>query len=114
MKTEPNSRPTWPEPDPGLELTPPLAAPFRSTRLTDLEQLHHRLLRLALAEAENAELYPVLRRAANEATALAGATAYPLLVLPVLFEEKILRARRQTERALARPVTRATAAVSVA
>ena len=39
-----------------------------------------------------------MRRAANEAAALAWATLYPLLVFPVLFEEKIEAALRQAER----------------
>jgi hypothetical protein len=39
-----------------------------------------------------------LRRAANEAAALAWASIYPLLVFPVLFEEKTQAALRQAER----------------
>jgi hypothetical protein len=45
------------------------------------------------------ELNAPLRRAANDAAALAWATVFPLLVFPVLFEEKteaaLLRAGRQ-------------------
>ena len=44
------------------------------------------------------ELNAPLRRAANEAAALAWVTLYPLLVFPVLFEEKAAAAVRQTER----------------
>jgi hypothetical protein len=51
-----------------------------------------------LAEAPTPELTPPLRRAANDAAALAWATLYPLLVFPVLFEEKIAAALRQAER----------------
>jgi hypothetical protein len=39
-----------------------------------------------------------LRRAANEAAALAWVTFYPLLVFPVLFEEKTAVAVRQAQR----------------
>ena len=39
-----------------------------------------------------------MRRAANEAAALAWVTFYPLLVFPVLFEEKTAAAVRQVER----------------
>jgi hypothetical protein len=39
-----------------------------------------------------------LRRAANDAAALAWATLYPLLVFPVLFEEQTRAALRQAER----------------
>ena len=49
--------------------------------------------------AATPELNAPLRRAANDAAALAWATVFPLLVFPVLFEEKIeaavLRLRRQ-------------------
>ena len=94
--------------DPPVELTPPIAAPFRSTGLSELEQLRHRLLRHELAATESHALYPLLRRAANEAAALAGTTAYPLLVLPLLFEEKIWRARRAAPREVARSAVNAT------
>jgi len=39
-----------------------------------------------------------LRHAANEAAALAWAALYPLLVFPVLFEEKTATAVRHAER----------------
>jgi len=39
-----------------------------------------------------------LRRAANEAAALAWVTTFPLLVFPVLFEEKTALAVRQAAR----------------
>ena len=45
-----------------------------------------------------AELNPPLRRAANEAAALAWETVIPLLVFPVLFEEKIEAALRHAAR----------------
>jgi hypothetical protein len=51
-----------------------------------------------LAEAPTPELNPPLRRAANDAAALAWDTLYPLLVFPVLFEEKIEAALRHATR----------------
>ena len=39
-----------------------------------------------------------MRRAANEAAALAWLTPFPLLVLPALLDEKAEAARRQAER----------------
>jgi hypothetical protein len=38
-----------------------------------------------------------MRRAADEAASIAWATTYPLLVLPVLLEEKLSVARRKAE-----------------
>jgi hypothetical protein len=71
------------------------AAPFRGDREADLDQLKGRLLQQAIEEATDSDLYAPLRRAANEAAALAWATWYPLLVFPALFEEKALTAVRQ-------------------
>ena len=62
------------------------------------EQLKNRLLAQQLLAAAP-ELNAPLRRAANDAAALAWATVFPLLVFPVLFEGKtdaaVLRAGRQ-------------------
>ncbi len=44
------------------------------------------------------ELNASIRRAANEAAALAWVTFYPLLLFPALFEEKIRHALRHAER----------------
>ena len=73
-------------------------APFRATQETELERLKNRLLATQLAHAAGPELNAPLRHAANEAAALAWATVYPLLVFPVLFEEKAAAAVRQTRR----------------
>jgi len=72
-------------------------APRRSRARADaeLEKLKHRLLREQLDEAGGPGLAPALRRAANEAAALVWLTPYPLLLLPVLFEEKVEAAKRQ-------------------
>ena len=74
------------------------AAPFRAEQENELEQLKGRLLVQALQEASDAELHAPLRRAANEAAALAWSAQYPLLLFPVLFEEKAHTAARQTAR----------------
>ncbi len=70
--------------------------PFLAARENEFELLKTRLLVEQLREAE-AELNAPLRRAANEAAAIAWATLFPLLVFPALFEEKIAAAVRQTE-----------------
>lgn len=85
-------------PDTRFEVTPAAAAPFRATQETELERLKNRLLLATLEEADpDNNVY--LRRAANEAAALAWVTPYPLLVFPTLFAEKtdaaLLQAARQ-------------------
>jgi hypothetical protein len=84
-------------PEAGFELRPAPPAPFRVTRETEFERLKTRLLAKRLAGAKP-ELNAPLRRAANEAAALAWVTFYPLLVFPMLFEEKTAAAVRQAER----------------
>jgi len=73
-------------------------APFRANLETEFERLKNRLLAETLDEAERPELNTPLRRAANEAAALAWVTFYPLLVFPTLFEEKTRVAVRQADR----------------
>lgn len=85
-------------PETRFEVSPLPAVPFRATCATELERLKERLLRQALAAAEDAEIFAPVRRAANEAAALAWTTPFPLLVLPELFEEKQLAARRHVAR----------------
>ncbi|MGD1087125.1 MAG: hypothetical protein ABR955_00155 [Verrucomicrobiota bacterium] len=85
-------------PETRFELRPTPPVPFRVTQETEFERLKNQLLARQLAEAPTPELNPPLRRAANEAAALAWATIFPLLVFPVLFEEKIETALRQAER----------------
>ncbi len=70
------------------------AAPFRATAQTQLEALKSRLLTEALDEVWEPELNSDVRRAANEAAALAWVTTFPLLLFPVLFEEKVETALR--------------------
>ena len=73
-------------------------APFRGTRETELDKLKDRLLRELLAETDNTALYAPLRRATNEAAALAWTTPFPLLLLPELLREKAATARRYVKR----------------
>ena len=99
MKTKRTTLLTRFEPETRFDVAPVFPVPFRGTRETELEQFKNRLLRAALNEAENADLYAPLRRAATEAAGMAWLTPFPLLFLPALFEEKALAARRQFERA---------------
>ena len=85
-------------PDTLLEVTPVPSAPFRGPRETELERLKNRLLWELLANTKNPKLYAPLRRATNEAAALAWTTQFPLLVLPELLREKTDAARRYVER----------------
>ena len=85
-------------PETRFELRPVPPAPFRANLESNFEQLKNRLLAEHLADNERPELNAPLRRAANEAAALAWVTRYPLLVFPALFEEKTEAAVRQAER----------------
>jgi len=75
-----------------------LFAPFRANLENDFERLKNRLLARQLDKIEQPELNTVVRRAANEAAALAWVTFHPLLVFPTLFEEKTANALRQARR----------------
>ena len=63
-------------------------APFRGPQAVELERLKNRLLWEFLNETPHLGFNALARRAANEAADLAWLTRYPLLVFPVLFEEK--------------------------
>ena len=75
-------------PETRFELDPVPAGPFRAVQDNRFEPLKNRLLREQLEEVWEVELNSQVRRAANEAAALAWLTPYPSLVFPVLFEEK--------------------------
>jgi hypothetical protein len=90
--------PTTFGPDTRFEVKPAPFAPYRAVRETELEKLKEQLLRERLEAVWEADLNSRLRRAANEAAALAWVTEYPLLFFPVLFEEKAETALRQAER----------------
>jgi hypothetical protein len=87
------------EPRPsGFEVAPVPAAPFRGTQETELDRLKARLLAELLQGTADAELYSPLRRAANDAAAVAWTTCFPLLVFPALLEEKAGEARQRHSR----------------
>ena len=85
-------------PETRFDVRPAPPAPFRALQESELEQLKDRLLREQLARTTDPGLKPPLRRAANEAAALAWTTNVPLLVFPALFEEKVRRALFQVAR----------------
>ena len=60
--------------------------------------IKNRLLAERLDLLERPDLNVAVRRAANEAAALAWVTFYPLLVFPTLFEEKTAAAVLQADR----------------
>lgn len=84
-------------PDVRFEVEP---LPFRATETTALEQLKERLLRELLAQTTDLAENTALRRAANDAVAIAWLTRFPLLVFPALLQEKaqaaLTQGRRQT------------------
>lgn len=98
MKTINNRRPT--QFAPATSFAPPVlaAGPFRGAAETELDQLKNRLLARELERTSTLEQNVGLRRAANDAVALVWLTPYPLLLLPVLFEEKARAARIKTGR----------------
>src|SRR4051794_3481930 len=81
------------EPLTRFEVTPVPAAPFRGTQETELERLKARLLLELLEQSVDVELSAPLRRAANDAAAVAWTTPFPLLLFPALLEEKAREAR---------------------
>jgi hypothetical protein len=85
-------------PETRFEGTPAPPAPFRANLETEFERLKNRLLTETLLSAARPELNAAIRRAANEAAALAWVTFYPLLIFPALFEEKLRQVLRQAER----------------
>lgn len=85
-------------PETRFDLPAPPAAPFRGALETNLEQLKTRLLAEWLAAAPEAALHAPLRRALNDAAAVAWTTPFPLLVLPELAREKAEAARHYVQR----------------
>jgi hypothetical protein len=98
MNTNKNRVATKFAPETRFALQPGAAAPFRASLETNFERLKTRLLAEQIELVEQPQLKAPLRRAANEAAALAWVTFYPLLVFPILFEEKTNAAIRQAER----------------
>ena len=98
MKTYNRRVPTRFGPETRFEVRPVPPAPFRAFQENQLEQLKDRLLAIKLWELPQADYNVYVRRAANEAAALAWVTPYPTLVFPALFEEKAETAMLQAER----------------
>jgi hypothetical protein len=100
MKTNYGYRrvPTRFGPETRFEVKPVPPAPFRATQETELERLKNRMLLRSLGELTEPQFVAYVRRAANEAAALAWVTPYPLLTFPELFEEKVETALLYAER----------------
>ena len=75
-------------PETRFDLNPTPPAPFRAVQENEFERLKLNLLNERLETMWKPELTARLRRAANEAAALAWVTPYPLLVFPILFAER--------------------------
>ena len=98
MKTKYKPVPTEFAPETRFAVLVQPVGPFRATAETELERLKERLLRELLAELPQPEYNAPLRRACNDAAALAWTTNAPLLVFPELAREKAEAARRYTTR----------------
>jgi hypothetical protein len=98
MQAKMMKAPAQPAPATPFEWVPPPAVPFRATEETDCERLKRQAMSEWLNRAETVEELALIRRAANEAAAMAWLTPYPLLVLPLLVEEKADRAVFQAKR----------------
>ena len=75
-------------PETRFEIKPMPPAPFRALQENQFERLKAELVSERLEALWKPEFSAHVRRAANEAAALAWVTPYPLLVFPVLFGEK--------------------------
>jgi hypothetical protein len=86
----------------GREVRFELVPRFKSLRsglvIHQFEHLKARLLKPVLNEAPSPALRRQLRLAANEAAAVAWTTPFPLLLLPILLQEKADEVRRYAER----------------
>ena len=88
MNTRYRRLPTEFGPETRFEVKPSPPAPFRALQESEFERLKNGLLGQRLGDLWRPEFSIQVRRAANEAAALAWVTPYPLLFFPVLFEEK--------------------------
>jgi hypothetical protein len=98
MKTEQRRVPAVFGAETRFAIKPVVPASLLGRREREFEQLKSRLVGRHLLKAEDVESSVQVRRAANEAAALAWSTAFPLLLFPVLFEEKAATALAQVER----------------
>jgi hypothetical protein len=74
------------------------APPIRGHLEAELEQLKARLLCPAMQNITNTELIQKLAWAAHEAAALAWFSVCPILVLPILVEEKLQEALKHWQK----------------
>ena len=81
-----------------FEQEPILSFAQRGAVEAQIDQLKEQLLQPVLATIQNAATVRVLHRAANEAAALAWFSVCPILVLPLLLEEKLCATRQWWER----------------
>lgn len=99
MNTNYKRVPTRFGPETRFEVKPAPPVAFRAAQEDELERLKNRLLVNALNRFEELDYNAYIRRAANEAAAIAWVTPYPLLTFPELFAEKtnaaLAYARRQ-------------------
>lgn len=77
---------------------PGMAAALCPSPEGELEELKQRLLTDRLERSQTLKHRARLRGAADDAAALAWVTAFPLLLFPVLFEEKARAALLQAQR----------------
>jgi hypothetical protein len=98
MNTKPRRVPTEFGPESRFEVRPAPLAPFRAVEESRFEQLKSTLVRQRLEKLWKPQLSVEIRRAANEAAALAWVTPYPLLMFPALFDEKAQTALRVAQR----------------
>ena len=75
-----------------------MARPRRRLLEQELDELKEQLLKPLLCSVGNARLVAELRWVANEVSALAWFSACPILVLPVLLEEKTQQALHRWRR----------------
>ena len=85
-------------PEVRFEVIPAAPALLHARQDGELERLKNQLLQERLEGICDARLRISLRCAANDAAALAWVTRYPLLVFPVLFDEKARAAWQRAER----------------
>lgn len=88
----------WPPPNQPGRPAGEITRPWRWTIEVALEEMKGRMLREVIAGVMTPALVAPLRRAANEAAAIAWLEPWPLLVFPGLFEEKVALARRQAHK----------------
>ena len=98
MNTKKKRLPARFAPETRFEVTPGAGVPFRGTLEAEIERLQNRLLKDLVNRTADQDLILLYRHAVTEAAAVAAATGYPLLVLPVLLEEKAQAARLYAER----------------